>query len=198
MRDRWGGGTKPPARNRQETLVMAKTPSQPRARGKSRPAKAAAESPAVSRAKRPPPGDALPPDHKAPRARSAQRRADPPASKVAAAPIARVSAPASKRKQSPPKRREAEGRRASEIETTAAPAEPIRLTATAAPPDPARDAAPQPAPAQAPVASGQYPAPDVEALVHNIARAIGHGGEGRAAYLSPRARGAIKATIADH
>src|SRR6202453_1156507 len=197
MRDRWGGGTKPPARNRQETLVMAKTPSQPRARGKSRPAKAAAGSPAVSRAKRPPPGDALPPDHKAPRARSAQRRADPPASKVAAAPIARVSAPASKRKQSPPKRREAEGRRAGEIETKAVLAEPIRLTAPTAAPDPARNAAPPPAPAQAALAGGPYPAPDVEALAHNIARAIEHGGKALAAYMAPRQSGEIKATIAN-
>src|SRR5580704_15714235 len=90
-------GTKPPARTRQETLVMAKTPSQPGARGKSKPAKAAPAKSAASGAKRPPPGDELAPDRKKSRAKSAQRRADPPASKVAAAPIARVSAPASKR-----------------------------------------------------------------------------------------------------
>src|ERR1700733_1994729 len=157
-------GTKPPAPTRQETLVMAKTASPPRARGNSKPAKAAAARSAASRAKRSPPGDGPATHLKASRAKSAQRRADPPASKVAAAPIARVSAPASKRKQSPPKRREAEGRRASEIETTAAPipAEPIRLAAPSAPPEPARDAAPPPgASAKAAVASGQYPAPDV-------------------------------------
>src|ERR1700733_2867432 len=50
-------GTKPPAPTRQETLVMAKTPSPPRARGNSKPAKAAAARSAASRAKRSPPGD---------------------------------------------------------------------------------------------------------------------------------------------
>src|ERR1700733_11707463 len=190
-------GTKPPAPTRQETLVMAKTPSPPRARGNSKPAKAAAARSAASRAKRPPPGDGPATHLKASRAKSAQRRADPPAPKVAAAAIARVSAPASKRKQSPPKRREAEGRRASEIETKAVPAEPIRLTVPAAPPEPASDAAPPRAPAEAPVASSQYPAPDVEALAHNIARAIEHGGKALAAYMAPRQSGEIKGTIAD-
>src|SRR6202167_4590638 len=131
-------GTKPPAPTRQETLVMAKTPSQPRTGGSPNPARAGPERPGASRAKRPPPGDRPATQLNASGAKSAQRRADPPAPKVAAAAIARVSAPASKRKQSPPKRREAEGRRASEIETTAAPAEPIRLTVPAAPPEPAR------------------------------------------------------------
>src|ERR1700693_4197422 len=50
-------GTKPPVQTRQETLVMAKTPSQPRARGKSKPAKTATASPAASRAKRGPQGE---------------------------------------------------------------------------------------------------------------------------------------------
>jgi polyhydroxyalkanoate synthase len=176
---------------------MAKTPSPPRARGNSKPAKAAAARSAASRAKRSPPGDGPATHLKASRAKSAQRRADPPAPKVAAAAIARVSAPASKRKQSPPKRREAEGRRASEIETKAVPAEPIRLTVPAAPPEPASDAAPPRAPAEAPVASSQYPAPDVEALAHNIARAIEHGGKALAAYMAPRQSGEIKGTIAD-
>jgi polyhydroxyalkanoate synthase len=176
---------------------MAKTPSRTRARGNSKPAKAAAARSAASRAKRSPPGDGPATHLKASRAKSAQRRADPPAPKVAAAPITRVSAPASKRKQSPPKRREAEGRRASEIETKAVPAEPIRLTVPAAPPEPARDAAPPPASAEAPVASSQYPAPDVEALAHNIARAIEHGGKALAAYMAPRQSGEIKGTIAD-
>ena len=72
------------------------------------------------------------------------------------------------------------------------------MTAPAAPPEPARDAAPPPAaPAQAAGASGQYPALDVEALAHNIARAIEQGGKALAAYLAPRQSGEIKATIAD-
>jgi polyhydroxyalkanoate synthase len=176
---------------------MAKTPSQPTARGKSKPAKAAAGSPIASRAKRPPPGDGPATHLKTSRAKSVQRRADPSASKVAAAPIARVSAPASKRKQSPHERRQAERRQPTEIQTAPAPAEPIRLTAPAAPPEPARDAAAAPAPAQAAVASGQYAAPDVEALAHNIARAIEHGGKALAAYMAPRQSGEIKVTIAN-
>jgi polyhydroxyalkanoate synthase subunit PhaC len=176
---------------------MAKTPSQPRTRGKFKPAKATAARSAASGAKRPPPGDGPATHLKRSRAKTPERRSEPPAPKAAATPIARVSAPASKRKQSPPKRREAEGRRASEIETTAAPAEPIRLTAPAAPPEPARDAAPPPASAQAAIASDQYPAPDVEALAHNIARAIEHGGTALAAYMAPRQSGEIKATVAD-
>src|ERR1700722_12443027 len=190
-------GTKPPARTRQETLVMAKTPSQPRARGKFKPAKAAAARSAASGAKRPPPGDGPATRLKRSRAKTPERRSEPPAPKAAAAPIARISAPASKRKQSPPKRREAEGRRASEIETTAAPAEPIRLTAPAAPPEPTRDATPAPASAKSVLASDQYPAPDVEALAHNIARAIEHGGKALAAYMAPRQSGEIKVTIAN-
>jgi polyhydroxyalkanoate synthase subunit PhaC len=177
---------------------MAKTPSQPRARSKSKPAKAAAGSPVASRAKRGPQGDGLAPDLKKSRAKTAQRRADPPASKGAAAAIARVSARASKRKPSPPKRREAEGRRASEIETRAAPTEPIRSTVPAAPPAPARAVAPPPAaPAEASSTSGQHAALDVEALAHNIARALEQGGKALAAYLTPRQSGEIKATIAD-
>src|SRR3984957_18730023 len=66
-------GTKPPARTRQETLVMAKTPSQPRARGKFKPAKAAAARSAASGAKRTPQGDEHPTVLKAPRTKTAQR-----------------------------------------------------------------------------------------------------------------------------
>ena len=168
---------------------MAKIPSQPRARGKSKPAKAAAARSAPSGAKRPTPGDGPATHVKTSRAKTPERRSEPPAPKAAAAPIARVSAPASKRKQSPSKRREAEGRRASEIETIAAPAP--------APPEPARDAAPAPASARAAVASGQYPAPNVEALAHNIAQAIEHGGKALAAYMAPRQSGEIKVTIAN-
>ena len=52
-------------------------------------------------------------------------------------------------------------------------------------------------PPQAPDASVQYPAPDVEALAHNIAQAIQQGGQALAAYLRPRASGEIKTTVAD-
>ena len=176
---------------------MAKTPSQPRARGTSKPAKAAPGSPVASLAKRQSPGARPPADHKASATKNVQRRADPPASKVAAA-VARVSASAAKKKQSPPKRRQAEGRRASETETTAPPAEPIRSTVPAAPPAPARELAPLPAAlAQAASTHGQSPALDVEALAHNIALAIEHGGKALAAYMAPRQSGEIKATIVD-
>ncbi len=73
------------------------------------------------------------------------------------------------------------------------------MTAPAAPPEPARAAASPPpeSPAKAAVSSDQYPAPDLEALAHNIARAIEQGGKALAAYLTPRQSGEIKATIAD-
>ena len=45
--------------------------------------------------------------------------------------------------------------------------------------------------------SAQYPAPDVEALAHNIAQAIEHGGKVLAAYLGPRQSGEIKTNLAD-
>ena len=175
---------------------MAKTPSQPRARGKSKPAKAAPARSTASRAKRQPPGDGLAPDLKKSRAKTAERRAAAPTSKVAAAPIARVSAPASKRKQSLPKPREAEGRRANEIETTAAPTEPSRPIVAAARAAQARDTAPPPAPPTRPASTGRYPAPDVEALAHNIAQAIELGGKALAAYMAPRQSGEIKTTVA--
>ena len=75
-----------PPETRQETLVMAKTPSQPRARGKSKPAKAAAARSAASRAKRRPPGDGPAARPKTSRAKTAERRIEPPAPKAAAAP----------------------------------------------------------------------------------------------------------------
>ena len=57
--------------------------------------------------------------------------------------------------------------------------------------------APAATPPQAPDASVQYPAPDVEALAHNIAQALQQGGQALAAYLRPRASGEIKTTVAD-
>src|SRR3984957_1873182 len=104
-------GTKPPAQTRQETLVMAKTPSPPRARGKSKPAKAAAASRGASRAKRGPHGSD--PQPKAAPTKTAARRNEAPALKAAAAPKARASTPASKGRRSAPQR-EAEPRQAPE------------------------------------------------------------------------------------
>jgi polyhydroxyalkanoate synthase subunit PhaC len=171
---------------------MAKTPSQPMARGKSKPAKAAAASPVASRAKRGPQGAG--PQPKAASTKTAARPLEPPALKAAAAPKARVSTPPSKGKRSAPKRRPAEQRQPTEIETAPAPAEP---TQSVPPPEPASKAAPPPAiAAQAASTSDQHSALDVEALAHNIAQAIEQGGKALAAYMTPRQSGEIKTTIA--
>jgi polyhydroxyalkanoate synthase len=176
---------------------MAKTPSPPRPRGKSKPAKAATASPAASRAKRGPQGDAHRPQTKAARTKTAERRIEPPALKAATASKARSSAPPSKIKPAAPKRRDAERRQPTEIRIAPAPAEPAQSAAPAAPPKPARDAAPPPAiTAQPASTSGQQPALDVEALAHNIAQAIEQGGKALAAYMTPRQSGQIKTTIA--
>jgi polyhydroxyalkanoate synthase subunit PhaC len=167
---------------------MAKTPSQPRARGNSKPAKATARIPVASRAKPAPQGDGHRPELKAARTKTAERRIEPPALKAATAPKARVSTPPSKVKRSAPQRREAERRQPTEIRTAPVPAEPTRSAAPAAPPA---------APAPTVDTSGQYPALDVEALAHNIALAIEQGGKALAAYMAPRQSGAIKTTVAD-
>ncbi len=178
---------------------MAKTPTKPRTRGKSKPVKAPAGSSPASRAKRGPHGDAPSPDLKAPALKAAARRNQPAAPTAAApAPKARVSSPPAKTKPSTPRRRQAERRQPTEIQTAPAIAELTRSAPPVAPPEPPRDAAaPVATPAQASAASGQYPAPDVEALAHNIAQAIEQGGKAVAAYLAPRQSGAIKTTVAD-
>jgi polyhydroxyalkanoate synthase len=171
---------------------MAKTPSPPRARGKSKPAKAATASPVASRAKRGPQGAG--PPTKAARKKTAQRRIEPPALKAAAAPKARVTTPPSKGKRSAPTRRKREPRQPTEIRT--APNEPAQSAAPAPRPEPASNAAPPASTAQPASTSGQQPALDVEALAHNIAQAIEQGGKALAAYMIPRQSGEIKTTIA--
>jgi polyhydroxyalkanoate synthase len=174
---------------------MAKTPSQPKARGKSKAAKAAAGSPVATRAKRGPQGEGHRPELKvAARTKTAARRIEPPALKAAAASKAHVSTPPSKVKRSAPQRRQAQRRQPTEMQTAPAPVDLVRSQTAAAPMD---ASAPAATPPQAPDASGQYPAPDVEALAHNIAQVIEQGGKVLAAYLQPRASGEIKATIAD-
>ena len=178
---------------------MAKTsPTKARARPKSKPTKARARGPA-SRAKREAQSDAPPPDLKAPRTKSAQRRTEPPAApKAAVAPKARISAPPAKVKRSAPQRRPAERRQPAEIQSAPVPPEPIQSAAPAQPPEPAREAAPPPAsPTQAASEAAKHSTPDVETLAHNIAQAIEQGGKVLAAYLQPRASGEIKATLAD-
>jgi polyhydroxyalkanoate synthase subunit PhaC len=172
---------------------MAKTsPRDARARRKSQPVKAAAGSAVASRASQEPLGDGPPHLLKATSEKTTGRRNKPAAPKAAAAaPKTRVSSPPAKAKRSAPQRRQVERRQPTEIQTASAPAE---LTQSAAPP---KDATPPPAtPTQAASASDQYPAPDVEALAHNIAQAIEQGGKVLAAYLAPRQSGEIKTTVA--
>jgi polyhydroxyalkanoate synthase len=109
----------------------------------------------------------------------------PPAPIEPAAP----SVPASVRPQ-------AAQRSASEIQTSSVPAPVASVAAAPAAPI----ASPVPASATAdksPAAGAQPPAPDVEALAHNIAQAIEQGGKVLAAYLRPRESGEIKTTVAD-
>jgi polyhydroxyalkanoate synthase subunit PhaC len=176
---------------------MAKTPSQPRVRGKSKPAKAAAGSPVANRVKRGPQGDAPPPHPKAPPTKTAARR-NKPAPPKGATPAPEAAADPSFARDKDPARASARAQRRtpSEIRTSPARVEP------AAPSSPATSAvattlAPIPSPVSAPDTSGQYPAPDVEALARNIAQAIEQGGKVLAAYLQPRASGEIKTTVAD-
>ncbi|HSV00854.1 MAG TPA: class I poly(R)-hydroxyalkanoic acid synthase, partial [Roseiarcus sp.] len=151
---------------------MAKSsPSKARARPKSKPVQASAQS--------------------------AARRTEAPALKSAAAPKTQVSTPPRKVKRAPHKR-PAERRRRAEIQVAPAPAEPVRPATHAAPPEPPRDALPPPPhPDQAANQNAGYPTLDVEALAHNIAKAIEQGGKALGAYLQPRATGEIKTTLAD-
>ncbi len=150
---------------------MAKTsPDKQGAPATSEPIMAAAASRSASRVKRSPAGEAPRPPHeaKAPPAKPG-RRGEPAAVKVAnAAPEAAA----------PPR-----------IAKDKAP-EP----ATGAGPLPAAPAAP---PVRGPGEVAPHPAPDAEALAHNIARAIELGGSVLAAYLRPRESGEIKTTIAE-
>src|SRR5208282_598720 len=202
-------------------FVMANNrPNNPGLRAKSEPTEAAAERPSKSRIKaraeseavRPPP-QAEPPQ--APAAKTATPRREP------AKPMPATAAPAARETPAPrqaPAPLRAQRRQATEIQTATAPQETAQSTAPASP-EPAGSAAPAPpplantdeppsvvglAPAAPPAissdasgAGAQYPAPDVEALAHNIAQAIEQGGKAMAAYLLPRERGEIKTTIAD-
>ena len=165
------------------------------------PIKAAPPRPPASRAKGRPVGETPP-------AKTPRRRGKPAAAKVANAALeAAVPPRAAKDKAAAPSPRRAERRSLSEIQTAPAPAEPLAAPrATQAEAKPAPAARPEPSatagpPASAPAKpSGEGappPTPDVEALAHNIARAIELGGSVLAAYLGPRESGQIKTTIAD-
>ena len=174
---------------------MAKTPSQPRARGKSKPAKAAARIPVASRAKPGPQGDEPAADVKAPPTKTAGRRNDPRAPKRATtAPKAAAAPNVAKDKGSARASARPQRRTPSEIPTSLARVDPIAPSSPAAATAPV---APIASAVPAPDTSGQYPAPDVGALAHNIAQAIEQGGKALAAYLAPRQSGEIKNTVAD-
>jgi polyhydroxyalkanoate synthase len=119
-----------------------------------------------------------------------------------AKPSAAIAPPAA---LEPPTPRRAQRRPAKEIQSALAPAEPAGSAAPPTqpvkeqPPGAAGSApvAPLTRPADATAAGAEYPAPDVEALAHNISNAIEQGGKVLAAYLRPRQSGEIKTTIAD-
>jgi polyhydroxyalkanoate synthase subunit PhaC len=190
-------------------FVMTNNPPKNRGlRAKSEPTEAAAERPSKSRIKaraeseavRPPPqAEPL----QAPAAKSAAPRREP------AEPVAATAAPAARQRPAPrqaPAPQRAQRRKATEIQTAPAPPESAQSAAPAPPltktdkPPAAAGLAPAAPPASSSDAAGaaaQYPAPDVEALAHNIASAIDQGGKVLAAYLHPRHSGEIKTTIAD-
>ena len=85
------------------------------------------------------------------------------------------------------------------VEAGSRVARPGKTKAAPVPPPPS----PAPAPAagvtaiaKSSGAGAERPAPDVEALAHNIARALEEGGKALAAYLVPRQSGAIKTRVA--
>jgi polyhydroxyalkanoate synthase subunit PhaC len=195
---------------------MAKTsPSKRGARATSKPMKGAAASPSVSRVKGRLASEAPRPrpEAKAPPAKTPQRRSKPAAAKAGEAAREPAAPPRTAKDRAlahAPRR--AERRSVSEIQTAPAPAEPL-LSALAAPAEakgsvPAIRANPATGspPAEASLASasaklsggGAPPlTPDVDALAHNISKAIEQGGKVLAAYLRPRQSGEIKTTIAD-
>ncbi|HEX9170064.1 MAG TPA: hypothetical protein VF886_14270, partial [Roseiarcus sp.] len=153
------------------------------------------------------------PEAKAPPAKTPQRRSKPAAAKAGEAAREPAAPPRTAKDRAlahAPRR--AERRSVSEIQTAPAPAEPL-LSALAAPAEakgsvPAIRAKPATGspPAEASLASasaklsggGAPPlTPDVDALAHNISKAIEQGGKVLAAYLRPRQSGEIKTRIAD-
>jgi polyhydroxyalkanoate synthase subunit PhaC len=186
---------------------MAKTSSRKQgAPTISEPLKPATKSPSSSRAAGWPTGEGPRPllEAKAP-LKIVPQRGKAPAKTAKAAPDAVTPSPAAKGRTPAPRR--AERRSLSEIQTAAAPAEPLAASrATRAAAKPAPVARPEPsagtgppasAPAKPSVEGAPLPTPDVEALAHNIAQAIELGGKALAAYLAPRQSGEIKTTIAE-
>ena len=164
----------------------------------SEPTKAPAASPSASRVKGRPAGGAsrARPEAKA-RAAKPGRRSESAAAKARRAAPEATAAPRVAKDKAPTPRR-AERLSLSEIQTAPAPAEPLASASTA--PAEARASTPAAPPAREPAkpsAEAPHPAPDVDALAHNIAQVIEQGGKVLAAYLHPRQSGEIKTTVAD-
>jgi polyhydroxyalkanoate synthase subunit PhaC len=169
---------------------MAKTPSKPRARGKSKPAKAAVGSSAASSAKSRPQVDGSRVLLKTASAKSTGRGKGPAPAKTAIAPAEAAAPPRqAKGKGSARANRRAQTRKPSEVQTPP-------LAAPAASAAGTRSIPPVASPAPSPAASAPYAAPDVDALAQNIAQAIEQGSKALAAYLLPRESGEIKTTVA--
>ena len=168
---------------------MAKTPSKPRARGKSKPTKAAAGSSAANRVKSRPKADGSRLLPKATSAKPAGRRKTPEPVKTAMTPP-EAAAPPSHVKSSGSARANwrTQPRTPGEIRTSPVAA-PIASAATAPVP-------PVASPAPSPAASVPYAAPNIDALSRNITQAIEQGAKALAAYLLPRESGEIKTTVA--
>ena len=192
---------------------MAKTsPSKRGAPAKSEPIKAAAASPSASRVKGRPAGEGPRPllasQGASGKGAAATRQAGGRQARGRSAGSGRPRRPRRDRRAAP---RRASGDRRREIRTAPAPTAPLApapaepadapLRSAARPRSPraaaAAGRAPAAPPANAAGAGAQYPAPDVDALAHNIAQAIEQGGKVLAAYLGPRESGEIKTTIAD-
>ena len=174
---------------------MAKIPSKPRARGKSKRTEAEA---ATSSASRSPSRRA---DEGARRPAAAAKIAAPreTAAVLKASPRrkARASTPPAKTERSPPKR-QAEEASPKQVPTGPGLAAVNRAEASAAPSGGAKSVPPPQAPtAHAPSGGDHYPTPNAEALAINIGRAIEQGAKALAAYLIPRESGEIKTAVAD-
>src|SRR5271167_3027956 len=161
-------------------------------------------------------GSAASPEAKTSPANAARRRRQPAAARVIAeAPEPTAPPRPAKGKAQPPAPGGRERRQPSESQIAPATAGPPALarapppgamgSAPAEPPKVATDTKLRPAaaalaaraPAKPPGEGALPPAPDVNALAHNIAEAIEQGGKVLAAYLGPRESGEIKTTIAD-
>ena len=176
---------------------MAKTsPRKQAAPRKSEPIKAAGKSAAKGAKSRPQDEGLGAPSE----ANAAGRGKHAPAKAAKAAPKESLPHALAKDKAQPRARR-AERRSASETQTAPAPAEPAAAPSRPARtiPPPAAPSASETRPASAPAksAAAQPLVPDVEALAHNIALAIEHGGKALAAYLRPWESGEIKTAAAD-